>query len=244
MSEPLSDLLSAEPAPLSHGLDLPGLAELWWWDDAGPRSAAENMAVDECLLLANPPVPVLRSYGWSNRAITFGFGEASAPIRARFPGVEMTRRWTGGGVVEHGEDATYSLVLPRASTPDWRNSAAVYARVHEAVAEVLRARGLAAWRVDAGMQAIGSFCFDAPVRNDVLVGGRKVAGAGQRRTRDGVLHQGSLQGAAVLPGITRDLAAALAEKVSAFPAAWVPAPESVAALAESRYSLSSWIEAR
>lgn len=223
---------------------LPDLAEIWWWDDETRRSAAENMAVDEWLLMSEPAVPILRVYGWIERAVTFGFGEASAPIRARFPEVERIRRWTGGGVVEHGMDATYSLVLPKSVAPAWQNSAAVYARVHETLAAVLRARGLPAWRVDSGLQVPGSFCFDAPVRHDVLIGGRKVAGAGQRRTREGVLHQGSLQGAAVLPGITRDLAAALARKVSCPPIGWAPCPEALRMLTKSRYANRSWSESR
>ena len=218
---------------------------LWWWDDESPRSAATNMAVDEWLLLRQPPVPIFRSYRWLHpAAVTFGFAEKAAPIRALYPNRDMTRRWTGGGVVEHGEDATYSLVLPRACAPDWQNSAAVYARAHEAVANVLRGRGLPAIRVGEGGQIPGSLCFQAPVRHDVLVVGRKVAGAGQRRTRDGLLHQGSLQGAAVLPGITRDLASALAERVEVMPDDFVPPTDEVQDLAARRYLLPAWIDGR
>jgi lipoate-protein ligase A len=36
-------------------------------------------------------------------------------------------------------------------------------------------------------------CFENPVSDDLLHGGQKVGGAGQRRTRQGLLHQGSLQ---------------------------------------------------
>ena len=36
-------------------------------------------------------------------------------------------------------------------------------------------------------------CFANPVRADVLSNGRKVAGAAQRRTRRGLLQQGSIQ---------------------------------------------------
>jgi lipoate-protein ligase A len=36
-------------------------------------------------------------------------------------------------------------------------------------------------------------CFMNPVRADVLIDGRKIAGAAQRRTRQGLLHQGSIQ---------------------------------------------------
>jgi lipoate-protein ligase A len=223
---------------------LPPLPLLWWWDDGSPRRAAENMAVDEWLLLRQPPAPVIRSYRWLRPSVTFGFAERAAPIRTLYPNREMTRRWTGGGVVEHGGDATYSLILPRACAPDWQNSAGVYARVHEAVAAVLRARGLPAFRVGEGSQIPGSLCFQAPVRHDVLVSGHKVAGAGQRRTREGLLHQGSLQGAAVLPGITRDLASALADTVEPMPGEFVPPLSDVDHLAARRYLLADWIDAR
>lgn len=223
---------------------LPPLPRLWWWDDPLPRAAAENMAVDEWLLLCQSPVPILRSYRWLQPAVTFGFAEKVAPIRALYPKREMTRRWTGGGVVEHGEDATYSLILPRACAPDWQNSAAVYATVHEAVAIALRARGLHAIGVGEGSQIPGSLCFQAPVRHDVLIDGRKVAGAGQRRTRDGVLHQGSLQGSAVLPGIACDLASALAEHVEPMPEAFVPPASELQDLAIRRYLLPAWIDGR
>ncbi|MCU0750808.1 MAG: hypothetical protein MUF13_14815 [Akkermansiaceae bacterium] len=202
------------------------------------------MAVDECLLLRQPPVPVFRFYRWSRPSVTFGFAEKAAPIRALHPNREMTRRWTGGGVVEHGSDVTYSLVLPRTCAPDWQNSAAVYARVHEAVAHVLRARELPAVRVGEGTQIPGSLCFQAPVRHDVLVFGRKVAGAGQRRTREGLLHQGSLQGAAVLPGIARDLACALAGTVEPLSDDLVPTASEVQELAARRYLLPAWIDGR
>jgi len=36
-------------------------------------------------------------------------------------------------------------------------------------------------------------CFVEPAKFDVVLGGQKIAGAGQRRTRTGLLHQGTLQ---------------------------------------------------
>lgn len=223
---------------------LPPLPTLWWWDDRSPRPAAENMAIDEWLLLRQPPVPILRSYHWLHPSVTFGFAEKASPIRSLYPNHDITRRWTGGGVVEHGGDATYSLVLPRPCTSAWQNSAAVYARVHEALVQVLRLRGMPAIRVGEGGQIPGSLCFLAPVRHDVLVSGRKVAGAGQRRTREGVLQQGSLQGPAVLPGILRELASVLAIAVEDMPGVYIPPANEVQDLAERRYLLPAWIDGR
>jgi lipoate-protein ligase A len=36
-------------------------------------------------------------------------------------------------------------------------------------------------------------CFANPVSADVMIDSRKIAGAAQRRTRAGLLHQGSIQ---------------------------------------------------
>src|SRR5947209_380408 len=39
-----------------------------------------------------------------------------------------------------------------------------------------------------------TYCFASPVHADVMLNGRKIAGAAQRRTRRGLLQQGSIQG--------------------------------------------------
>src|SRR5213078_4671110 len=46
----------------------------------------------------------------------------------------------------------------------------------------------------AAVTASGYSCFANPVRADVMIDGRKIAGAAQRRTRRGLLQQGSIQG--------------------------------------------------
>jgi lipoate-protein ligase A len=57
----------------------------------------------------------------------------------------------------------------------------------------------------------GHQCFANPVHADVLVNGRKVAGAAQRRTRAGLLHQGSIQHVDLAEGFDLRFARALGE---------------------------------
>jgi lipoate-protein ligase A len=52
-------------------------------------------------------------------------------------------------------------------------------------------------------------CFANPVRADVIIGGRKIAGAAQRRTRRGLLQQGSIQGIDIGNGLADQFARAL-----------------------------------
>jgi len=83
--------------------------------------AAENMALDFLLLQRYPDqtVPRFRHYGWRAPAFTFGFGQKIAYARAQLPPGEppdLCRRPTGGGVVDHRDDWTYALILPRGHT--------------------------------------------------------------------------------------------------------------------------------
>jgi len=83
--------------------------------------AAENMAAD-FLLLQRYPEPAharFRHYDWRGPAFTFGYGQKIAYVRdqlaALAPGEhpDLTRRPTGGGVVDHRNDWTFALVIPR-----------------------------------------------------------------------------------------------------------------------------------
>lgn len=153
----------------------PRLPRLWWWDDGVERSGAAHMAVDELLFSSHPEVPVLRAYRWLAPAVSFGYAERFEPVHARFSGQarEFVRRWTGGGVVPHGGDMTYTLVLPATVRGAWKNSVAVYRMVHQALADALCRDGLPAVMVESGRQSTGTLCFAAPVRYDVLADGAK-----------------------------------------------------------------------
>lgn len=170
----------------------PWLPEISLFDDVAPHDAAANMAIDEALLGVISG-PVLRVYRWARPAVSFGYFERWEPVRVAHPGRDAVRRWTGGGVVLHGEDFTYSLLVPRLGDIERRTAAESYGVIHGALCRALGDVGI--WAEPAGSSAgrISPECFQNPVLDDVLVGGRKVAGAAQRRSRRGLIHQGSIQ---------------------------------------------------
>jgi lipoate-protein ligase A len=165
------------------------------------------MAVDEALL-QNAKVASLRFYRWDHAALSFGYFGKFADVEAHARARELVRRWTGGGIVLHGDDLTYSIVIP-ASDPAFAHSTmSIYEKVHEALRETLGATGQHAElatvaavydrrsQIDSALterRYNQNACFANPVRADVLVNGQKVAGAAQRRTRAGLLQQGSIQ---------------------------------------------------
>lgn len=154
-------------------------------------SPAANMAVDEALLRCLPldRLPVLRLYGWDRPAQSLGYFQ---PTAEAIPGLEWVRRYTGGGLVDHRGDVTYTVVLPRSHRLMEVSMAESYAALHEGVAEALVHLGLDAELVQRADAVDASACFQKAVCHDVKLNGRKVAGAAQRRTREGMLHQGSI----------------------------------------------------
>jgi lipoate-protein ligase A len=191
------------------------------YHDIAPRSAAMNMAIDEALL-ESAAAPSIRFYRWESPALSFGYFGRFADVAANAFERDLVRRWTGGGIVFHGEDLTYSVVIPAndpvfAEPPMW-----IYENVHRALRKALVANGeraeLApvAGVVDAGTAIIdrGYNCFASPVRADVMIDGRKVAGAAQRRTRGGLLQQGSVQYVELGNGLAERFAQALSASCS------------------------------
>jgi len=162
-------------------------------DDFVRRTAALNMAIDE-LLLQTAQVPILRFYRWTEPSVSFGyfgrFEEAQAFAQER----ALVRRWTGGGIVPHGgDDLTYSLVIGSADETFAYSSRMIYRRVHSAIERVLQLMGVGAMLAEKDAPRSSETCFANPVAADVIENGRKIAGAAQRRTREGLLHQGSIQ---------------------------------------------------
>jgi lipoyl(octanoyl) transferase len=183
------------------------LPQLHLWIDPVSRDGPENMAVDQWLA-ETCDAPVLRSYRWTPGWGSFGYFVKTADLPGN--GLRWVRRWTGGGIVDHRADWTYTLFVPRGFGLAEARGAESYRVIHAALVAALRGSGVEA-RLSGEMPlAIGGECFLQPVEHDVLdASGRKIAGAGQRRTVRGLLHQGSVA-AGACPEV---LAARLAEEV-------------------------------
>jgi lipoyl(octanoyl) transferase len=211
------------------------------WLDPVQRPGPEAMAVDEWLL-ETAEAPVLRVYQWHGEWATLGYFGALAPARNSLPGVSWVRRWTGGGVVDHRADWTYTVVAPSGEAlAAWRGAES-YRRIHEALVAALRDEPCGV-RLSAGEAQTGAaMCFDNPVSHDLVAGdGRKLAGAGQRRTRHGLLHQGAVA-LACRGAESRQRATSLAAGLAA---AWelrefeVPQAH-ISRLVRDRYANAAW----
>lgn len=191
------------------------LRKLMLWCDPLPRTGYENMAADE--LLSRRSEAWLRVYGWALPAVSFGYFDTSVEARRLFPGegVEYIRRWTGGGIVDHRIGYTYTLTLP--SIPDYMypTASVLYRWIHGALAQALAASGVSCELLTADAPDGGRACWASPVESDIVdTSGLKLAGAGQRRYKGAVLHQGLIQQCEPIDGWQRKLADLLADEVT------------------------------
>ena len=187
------------------------LDELHVYDDNVPRSAPLNMAVDEALLeIAN--APTLRFYRWRSPALSFGYFGSYADVADQCGDREIVRRWTGGGIVPHGDDLTYSVIIPASHPFFARSSLVIYSDLHDAIRGALQASGINATLADSASPRVSENCFANAVRADVISEGRKIAGAAHRRSRAGLLHQGSIQNTELPPRFREDLAHRLCDR--------------------------------
>ena len=167
----------------------------WYFLESGPGDYAFNMAMDEALMLTAPHLdrPVLRFYGWTEPAASFGYFQKYAEIERMTPLRPLVRRPTGGGLVPHDADWTYSLVFP--PSIDWYSLSATdsYRQAHEWIRAALAKLNLITLLAPTCCKTLPGQCFQGHEQYDLLWQGRKIAGAAQRRTREGLLIQGSLQ---------------------------------------------------
>jgi lipoyl(octanoyl) transferase len=177
---------------------------LWLLLRQRQNAADYNMALDEALLQLAPKLgrPVLRFYGWLEPAATFGYSQRYAEMEQLTVCRPLLRRPTGGGLVPHEADWTYSLVFPAGHF--WHGLKAVesYRRAHEWIRDAFAKMNVAASLSASSQKEMPGQCFIGAEKDDVLWHGRKIAGAAQRRTRGGLLIQGSVQPPPI--GLERD----------------------------------------
>ena len=212
------------------------------------------MALDEAVLLHSPPeATVLRFYDWDGPACTFGYSQphATALVQCRARGwndISPVRRATGGGIVFHDGDLTFSLVFP------WDKLCAageIYTKIHRGICAALKSSGVAAslWSPENRSRGLAQSCFTRAEPMD-LVGsdGRKILGGALRKKAQKGLYQGSMRPeglgtarealkSAVLQGVAREFGGAPRTDIEP---SWLEAGRKL----ETRYRGAQWNERR
>ncbi len=173
----------------------PPKAPSWRFLNSGAGEPAWNMAVDEALLESVEELgfPVLRFYAWTEEAATFGYSQRYKDLAEITPLRPLIRRPTGGGLVSHHSDWTYSVVFPPGHFWHRLRAEESYRRTHEWIRKTFCRMGVPSELSPVRRAEAPGQCFIGAEKDDLLWHGRKIAGAAQRRPKSGLLIQGSVQ---------------------------------------------------
>ena len=167
-----------------------------------------------------------------------------ASITGSLP-VSASATWTGGGIVDHRHGITYTLTLPTPTEghAPHPQASVLYRYIHGALARALRMSGVECSLLTHDAPPGGRACWASPVASDIVDGrGHKLAGAGQRRYRGAVLHQGLIQQCSPEPGWDSIFAHLLSPSVTAISSSmpWSNFETELHNLCVSKYLSPAW----
>src|SRR5271170_4312967 len=158
----------------------------WRFLDSGKLDGAEQMSLDAGLMerARETGEAVLRVYGWSRPTLSFGRHES---VRGRFiperleqEEVDAVRRPTGGRVLLHDREVTYSVTAPAREDERLKES---YRRINGILMDALARLGVRVAEAPAAQprRPGGAACFAEPSAGELVVNGRKLVGSAQVR---------------------------------------------------------------
>ena len=178
---------------------------MWKLLDTGVGTAKKNMDLDAKLLeeMRADDSPILHYYEWERDSGTYGYFLKPEKYlnleKAKQNGLELARRPTGGGIVFHVCDLAFSALVP-AGFPEFSlNTLDNYNFINNGVKKAVKkffqmteAPSLLPDEPAPLDESSRHFCMAKPTIYDVMIDGKKIAGAAQRRRKQGYLHQGSI----------------------------------------------------
>ena len=173
----------------------------WRLLDTGEDNCYSNMAIDEALFRAydtSCSMPIFRIYGWSPAAFSIGFSQTPAVEldlkECDRAGINFVRRMTGGGVIFHDMELTYSIICSEKDIEKTYFAKETYKTLCSFLIKAYRAMGLNAGFSLIAYRApkLGWVCFNQKERYDIVIDGMKIGGNAQRRKRDLIFQHGSV----------------------------------------------------
>jgi len=166
-------------------------------------SAAENMALDAAILsrYLEEDIPTLRLYRWSDPSFTYGISQDPADEidikRCAENGIGVAGRMTGGGVLFHNDDVTYSFVCGKEDVGEPKSSLVSYREICAFLIRFYGSLGLKAsfaieepdFNDNSGSHEL---CAGSHEKYDIVIGKKKIGGNAQKRKRKAVFQHGSI----------------------------------------------------
>ena len=169
-------------------------------EESKPGKGSYNMAVDDFLFesLGKETVTFIRFYTWKRPTVSIGCSQDIREVLdlefCRKNRIEIVRRITGGKLVLHHKEVTYSVCSSDVSVfpPSLSRS---YKKISESLIAGLKKVDIPAYLAsDDNLSYSRSSlpCFSYPAQNEIKVNNRKIVGSAQKRTAHKFIQHGSI----------------------------------------------------
>jgi len=170
---------------------------------SGASSAQDNMRLDAEIFkqYLEDGIGVFRLYQWQEPSFTYGFSQDPKSeidlARCATDGVQIAKRMTGGGILFHHHEITYSFVCSKSDLGEpegvfvsYRDICAFLIRFYESLglnpAFALQAESF------KDRCAPHELCSAAFEKYDIVIDGKKIGGNAQKRKRQVIFQHGSI----------------------------------------------------
>jgi len=143
----------------------------------------------------------LRIYGWQGPSITYGISQKPEEYidlnKCNCDGVQIAQRITGGGVLFHNHEITYSLVCSKDDIGEDKKTFISYRQICAFLVYFYKSLGLnACFALEAddfrNKSLPHQLCSASHEKYDIVIGGKKIGGNAQKRRRQVIFQHGSI----------------------------------------------------
>ena len=168
--------------------------------DRTPQKGSWNMAVDDYMFqsLGEEPTTYLRFYLWNKSTVSIGYSQKAEKVVdlnfCRKKGIEIVRRITGGKLVLHHKEVTYTVCSSDADIFSQKLMDS-YKLISEALNRGLQRMGIESHLAkETPSEYVRGVlpCFSHPARDEIEMEGKKIIGSAQKRTGKKFIQHGSI----------------------------------------------------
>lgn len=169
--------------------------------DKNPYPAARNMAIDEYLfdLCHQKHIGFLRIYFWKKPTFSYGVSQKVKKVInidfIKSNNFSYIRRITGGKVVLHDDEITYSVITSEDFFFKKNDLYKSYMIISKYLVNSFEKIGIPvnlSSKKDIFMSKSNNPCFSFPTQNEIEIGGKKIVGSAQKRDNKALIQHGSI----------------------------------------------------
>jgi lipoyl(octanoyl) transferase len=146
-------------------------------------------------------IGVFRLYRWRNPSFTYGFSQDPEKEidlnQCAADSIEVAKRMTGGGILFHNDEITYSFVCSKSDLGEPKNVFVAYRDICQFLLRFYESLGLTP---EFALNAAGfnkrcsphQLCSAAHEKYDIVINGKKIGGNAQKRRREVIFQHGSV----------------------------------------------------